>query len=153
VPPLIGVFWGAPLVAVAGAEELRGRVLAGLVYPEIDLGWRLLDEAERLLPPETPGALPGDALRAGQSAAAAPIVCFSGRADVSGSGLHPLVLVKASRTEEEPQMSEPNVLDDPLADTVVDDDDVTHQLEDDDSESKQGDPVAFDLGNDPDGGK
>jgi hypothetical protein len=50
-------------------------------------------------------------------------------------------------------MSEPNVLDDPLADTVVDDDDVTHQLEDDDSESKQGDPVAFDLGSDPDGGK
>jgi hypothetical protein len=50
-------------------------------------------------------------------------------------------------------MSEPNVLDDPFADIVVDDEDVTHQLEDDDAEAKQGDPVAFDLGDDPDGGQ
>jgi hypothetical protein len=61
---------------VAGAEKLRGRVLVGLACAESDLGWRLLDAAERLLPPAAPGALPGCALRAGQSAAAAPLVCF-----------------------------------------------------------------------------
>ena len=49
-------------------------------------------------------------------------------------------------------MSEPNVLDDPLADPIVGDEDLTSQPEDDDPESKLGDAVDFDLG-DPNGGK
>lgn len=51
-------------------------------------------------------------------------------------------------------MSEPSVLDDPLADLIVGEEDITSQPEDDDPESKLGDPVAFDLGDDDqDGGK
>jgi hypothetical protein len=49
-------------------------------------------------------------------------------------------------------MSEPSVLD-PLADVILGDADITTQPEDDDPESKQGDPVVFDLGTDQDGGR
>jgi hypothetical protein len=49
-------------------------------------------------------------------------------------------------------MAEPDVITNPLADAVVDDEDITSAEEDDDPEANEGEPVAFDLGDDKDGG-
>jgi hypothetical protein len=46
-------------------------------------------------------------------------------------------------------MAEPEIL---AADDLVDDTDVTDEVEDDDPEANEGDEVTFDLGDDPDGG-
>jgi hypothetical protein len=46
-------------------------------------------------------------------------------------------------------MAEPEILD---ADDLVDDTDVTDEVEDDDPEANEGDEVPFDLGDDTDGG-